>query len=84
MSKSPTWLLPRREATGESKSRIREDWWHGRGKRNSAHNLIAGSRFYELDERSRTAVETALLLGEPLLVTGEPGTGKTSLAYYLA
>ena len=30
------------------------------------------------------AVNVALLLGQPLLLTGEPGTGKTQLAYYLA
>lgn len=30
------------------------------------------------------AVNTALLLGQPLLITGEPGSGKTQLAYHLA
>ncbi len=30
------------------------------------------------------AVNVALLLGQPLLVTGEPGTGKTRLAYSVA
>src|SRR6478672_603133 len=30
------------------------------------------------------AVNVALLLGQPMLVTGEPGTGKTQLAYSLA
>ena len=31
-----------------------------------------------------TAINTALAVGEPLLVTGEPGTGKTQAAYYMA
>jgi len=30
------------------------------------------------------AVNVALLLGQPLLLTGEPGTGKTHLAYHVA
>ncbi len=32
----------------------------------------------------KRAVELALLLGQPLLLTGEPGTGKTELARHLA
>ncbi|MCB2264215.1 MAG: MoxR family ATPase [Candidatus Thiosymbion ectosymbiont of Robbea hypermnestra] len=31
-----------------------------------------------------TAMNTALAVGEPLLLTGEPGTGKTQAAYYAA
>lgn len=30
------------------------------------------------------AVNVAILLGQPLLLTGQPGTGKTQLAYHLA
>lgn len=30
------------------------------------------------------AINTALAVGEPLLLTGEPGTGKTQAAYYAA
>lgn len=31
-----------------------------------------------------TAINTAIAVGEPLLITGEPGTGKTQAAYYAA
>lgn len=36
--------------------------------------------FYMADKGLRDAVNVALALGQPLLVTGEPGTGKTQLA----
>lgn len=47
-----------------------------------------GPRFaasdYIIDNGLRRAVEVAILLKQPLLVTGEPGTGKTRLAEKLA
>ncbi len=39
---------------------------------------------YRVDARLRRAVDLAILLGRPLLLTGEPGTGKTQLAYSVA
>lgn len=39
---------------------------------------------YIADAGLKDACNVALLLGQPLLVTGEPGTGKTQLAYSLA
>ena len=39
---------------------------------------------YDADPGLRDAVNTALLLGQPLLLTGEPGAGKTQLAEKLA
>jgi len=39
---------------------------------------------YEADEGLRDAVNVAMTLGLPLLLTGEPGTGKTELAYSIA
>ncbi|RMF26838.1 MAG: MoxR family ATPase [Bacteroidetes bacterium] len=39
---------------------------------------------YIMHEALSRAVEAALLLGQPLLLTGEPGTGKTLLAYKVA
>lgn len=39
---------------------------------------------YRADPGLRDACNVALLLGQPLLLTGEPGTGKTQFAYHLA
>lgn len=39
---------------------------------------------YEPSAALADAVNVALMLGQPLLVTGEPGTGKTELARHLA
>lgn len=39
---------------------------------------------YEPDEGLADAVNVALAVGAPLLLTGEPGTGKTQVAFYLA
>ena len=39
---------------------------------------------YRLDEPLQAAVEVAIRLGMPLLITGEPGTGKTLLAHKIA
>lgn len=39
---------------------------------------------YILHEALKNAVEVAIALGQPLLLTGEPGTGKTKLAYKIA
>lgn len=41
------------------------------------------ARTYRADPGLVDAVNVALLLGQPLLLTGEPGTGKTQLAYSL-
>jgi MoxR-like ATPase len=41
-------------------------------------------RVYVYDERLQLAVKVALATGRPLLLRGEPGCGKSSLATYLA
>ena len=41
-------------------------------------------KLYRPSKGLEDAVQVALLLGQPLLVTGEPGTGKTELARYIA
>ncbi|AMV25225.1 hypothetical protein VT84_12570 [Gemmata sp. SH-PL17] len=42
------------------------------------------ARTYKLEDRERNAVNAALHLRRPLLVTGPPGSGKSSLAYAVA
>ena len=39
---------------------------------------------YILSEDLKKAVDVALVLNQPLILTGEPGTGKTQLAFKLA
>jgi MoxR-like ATPase len=41
-------------------------------------------KYYEADEGLTEAVNVALTLGQPLLLTGEPGCGKTQLAQSVA
>jgi len=42
-----------------------------------AKNFIAGNELAD-------AINTSIAVGKPLLLTGEPGTGKTQAAYYVA
>jgi len=50
---------------------------HGSALQRDAPRFVPG-------ERLEIAINTAIAVGEPLLITGEPGTGKTQAAYYAA
>lgn len=50
----------------------------------SFYTIQTNPKNYLPDEGLVDAVNVALLLNQPLLLTGEPGTGKTQLAYHLA
>jgi MoxR-like ATPase len=48
------------------------------------NTLAESAADYEAGEGLRAAVNVALILGQPLLLTGDPGTGKTQLAWSVA
>lgn len=50
----------------------------------SIGNLERSANRYVPSEDLLSAINVALALGMPLLLTGEPGTGKTQVAYYIA
>ncbi len=47
------------------------------------HHAVESHLFVPGNELA-VAINTALCVGDPLLITGDPGTGKTQAAYYLA
>ena len=50
----------------------------------SSFNQFKGSADYVTSEPLRDAVNLSIALGRPLLIRGEPGTGKTKLAHSIA
>ena len=78
------WLIY--EGTGEKNSKKIEKLpdpppWR---KFSKLKNKEKGKRYTPNSKREIELVNTALYLRRPLLVTGKPGTGKTSLAYAVA
>lgn len=47
-------------------------------------SLADAARHYQPSPELLDAINVALAVGAPLLLTGEPGTGKTQVSYYLA
>lgn len=52
--------------------------------KNNNFNQFQGSEDYVTSEPLRNAVNVSIALGRPLLIRGEPGTGKTLLAFSIA
>lgn len=50
----------------------------------SGGTFEADARRFVAGEALDTAINTAIAVNQPLLITGEPGTGKTQAAYYAA
>ena len=49
-----------------------------------AASFAEDAKYFVPGEELETAINTSIAVGEPLLITGEPGTGKTQAAYYTA
>lgn len=57
---------------------------HERPFTKQAHSFESDAHLFVPSMQMTTAINTAIAVGEPLLITGEPGTGKTQAAYYVA
>ena len=68
-----------REGALEDKSVLQE-----RPKRTAGASFAEDARRFIAGSELETAINTAIAVNEPLLITGEPGTGKTQTAYYAA
>lgn len=78
------WLQEARERHADSERfRSADSASFGPPRPDSALTQL-GRSYRVMDEQVKVAVNAALQLRRPLLVTGDPGTGKTVLAYSIA
>ena len=61
-----------------------ERWLRRRPFSEHDRKLKSEAEYFDPPKPLTTAMNTAIAVGEPLLLTGEPGTGKTQAAYYAA
>lgn len=74
-----------RESYPRNQKQLKDhSWIDNRPIEKYSDNLAEGAKFFVPGNRLLTAINTAIAIGQPLLVTGEPGTGKTQVAYYVA
>ncbi|MCP4699922.1 MAG: MoxR family ATPase [Gammaproteobacteria bacterium] len=63
---------------------IDPDWLQQRPYSERDRSFEAEAEYFVPGRQLTTAMNTAIAVGEPLLITGEPGTGKTQAGYYAA
>lgn len=63
---------------------VRKTWLAQRQMPAALGSHRESARFFQPSAALTAAVNVALRIGAPLLLTGEPGTGKTQVAHYLA
>ena len=59
-------------------------WLAKRPSSEEKRSLKKDASYFVAGAALADAINTAIAVGEPLLLTGEPGTGKTQAAYYTA
>lgn len=67
-----------------SNNPVPADWAEHRPLIDYSKDLEQGAQHFIPGSELEIAINTAIALGDPLLLTGEPGTGKTQVAYYIA
>lgn len=81
---SDGWMIYRKDSTAHDfKPPVPPPWRARRTERGEPRDVYRG-RTYLIDEETERLVNAALYLRRPLLVTGNPGTGKSTLAYSIA
>jgi MoxR-like ATPase len=83
MGKYPFDLIKPEYDNGE-KQLADDSWTASRPIIRFTDNLEKGAEYFIPGEGLLTAINTSIAVGEPLLLTGEPGTGKTQVAYYVS
>ena len=77
--------LPNPPAWREFKADIRDElMYHPERQFTGNASEVSRGKTFQANEEEIMLVNTALYLRRPLLVTGKPGTGKSSLAYAVA
>jgi len=76
--------LVKREYPDQKDQLTDDSWIKNRSIIRFTDNLEKGAKYFIPSDQLIIAINTAIAVGEPLLVTGEPGTGKTQIAYYIA
>ncbi len=83
---APAWRRFNSEEFSAKLDRENEIYWEHllRISQEDRRSILRGATFRVFDSQVLDAINAALYLRRPLLVEGQPGTGKTSLAYAIA
>lgn len=81
MSNYPFDLIPPK---GEKPIEKDKEWLAKRPFAEKHRSLKKDAKKFVAGDKLADVMNTALAVGDPLLLTGEPGTGKTQAAYYAA